>query len=192
MGKTNLSLGGAQFFKKTFSEKTEPNVNFGGISSTQTTTTFKPHIALTWERRVNTSLSIGIGFHYLTAQYTNINTNTFAGGASLISQQDVQAKIGGISFNSKLFFYTDSDFDLYFGGVLGLLVASENSVFSNGTGSSQINGTGSDGQINGLLDINIGGRCLLTENLGLYAEVGYVSVYSRKAMAGQAGVIFWF
>jgi hypothetical protein len=194
LGKTTLSFGGGQFFKKTLSEKTSPNVNFGGSSITQTTTTFTPHIALIFERRLSQSVSIGGGFHYVTAQSTNISTNTFAGGAALTSQQGLQAKMGGISFNPKLFFYSDSDFDVYAGLGLGLLIASTTQSFSNVVGGiNQVNFIGSSrGELKTLLDINIGGRCFITENLGFYGEFGFISLYLRKATAGQAGIIYHF
>ena len=194
LGKTTLSLGRGQFFKKTISEKTPLNVNFGGTLLTQTTTTFMPHFALILDRRINQSFSIGGGFHYLTAQSTNISTNTFSGGAALISQQDVQSKMGGISFNPKLFFYSDTDFDIYAGAVLGLLMSFTSRSVSNVVGGiNQVNFVGSqDGEFKTLLDINIGGRCFFTENVGFYGEVGFLSLHLGKAMAGQAGIIYRF
>jgi hypothetical protein len=194
LGKTTLSLGGGQFFKKTISEKPEPIVNFGGISVTQTTTTFTPHLALTLERRISKSLSIGGGFHYVKAQSTSISTNTFAGGAAFTSQQDIQSTMGGVSFTPKLFFYSDSDFDVYAGVGLGFLMTSTTRSVGNVVGGiNQINITESNsGQIRGLLDINVGGRYFLTENLGFYGEVGFLSIYLRKSTAGQAGIIYRF
>jgi hypothetical protein len=193
-GKTSLSLGGGQFFKKTISEKTSPNVNFGGITTTQTTTTFMPHFALILERRISNSLSIGGGFNYLTAQSTDISTSSFAGGATTTFQQDSKFKMGGVSINPKLFFYSDDDFDVYAGAGLGLLMSYASRSARNIVGGiNQVNFAGSDGgDLKTLLDINIGGRCFLTENLGFYGEVGYVALYLRKAVVGKAGVFYRF
>jgi hypothetical protein len=198
LGKTTLSLGGGQFLKKTLSEKTSPIVSFGGRAVTQTTTTFTPHFALILERRIQKTLSIGGGFHYLTAQSASVTTNTPIGGGGsgtpFISQEDIQSTMGGISFTPKLFFYSDSDFDVYAGLGLGFLMSSTTRSVSNVIGGiNQVNIIESgNGQIRGLLDVNIGGRCFFTENLGFYGEVGFVSLYLRKAMAGQAGIIYRF
>jgi hypothetical protein len=193
LGKTTLSLGRGQFFKKNSLENDGPNNNFGGSSVDQTTTTFTPHFALIWERRINTSLSIGGGFHYLTAQSNKISNLTFAGGATTNFQQATEAKMGGLSFNPKLFFYSDSDFDVYAGATLAFLMTTE-SVSSGSTvnGINQVNFTEQNQRFKNLLEMHIGGRCFFTENLGFYGEVGYVSLYLRKGIAGQAGIIYRF
>jgi hypothetical protein len=193
LGKTTLSLGGGQFLEKTILENEGPINNFGGSTVSQKTTTFTPHFALTWERRIHKSLSIGGGFHYLTAQSNMLSTLTFAGGATTNFQQDTEAKMGGLSFNPKLFFYSDSDFDVYAGATLAFLMTSESRTSGSIIGSiNQVNFTEQYQRFRTLLDINIGGRCFFTENLGFYGEVSYVSLYLRKAMAGQAGVIYRF
>jgi hypothetical protein len=193
LDKTTLSFGGGQFLKKTILEKTGPINNFGGSTISQKTTTFTPHFALTWERRIHKSLSIGGGFHYLTAQSNMLSTLTFAGGTTTNFQQGTEATMGGLSFNPKLFLYSDSDFDVYVGAALAFLMTSESSSSGNNvSGVNQVNFTEQYQRFRTLLDVNIGGRCFFTENLGFYGEVGFVSIYLRKAMAGQAGIIYRF
>jgi hypothetical protein len=196
LGKTTLSLAGGDFFKKSITNKTEANNSFGRTPSSQTTTTttFDPRIVLTLERRLSKSFSIGGAFHYVTAQSTSISTNTFGAGVTSISQQNSQAKIGGLSLNPKLFFYSDADFDIYAGAALGFMIASTTQTVSNVVGGvNQAIFSGSNGsEFRILSEINIGGRCFFTENIGIYGEVGFLSLYLGKAAAGQAGIIYRF
>ncbi|MDZ7878018.1 MAG: hypothetical protein U5L45_10120 [Saprospiraceae bacterium] len=191
--KTTLSLGRGQFFRKVFFEKTDPTT-FGGNTSSEATTVFTPHIALRLERR-SSRFSIGGGIDYLTSQSTKVNTQFFVGSTSPTqNQEDNDVKMRGISVNSKMFFYSDSDFDVYGGLGFGLLLTTTTRSFSSLVGGTrQITNTHSgSSDLNYLFQMNIGGRCFFTENIGVYGEVGYVALDSIQGIAGQAGIIYLF
>jgi hypothetical protein len=200
LGSTSVSISGGQFFKNPISfDNTSSVSSFGGFSSggTKQTSKFTPHIALKVERRFGKHFSLGVDFHSTTMQsertidnsFPNFNGTTTTTVVNIVKQK-ISSKLGGMALNIKGFLFTNEEADLYVGATAGFFNNNEDieTVSGNTTNSFVTDSNGSGG----LLELNLGFRYFLPNNLGFYGEVGNVKIQSLNGLFGQVGVIYRF
>jgi hypothetical protein len=193
--KTTVSISGGQFFKNPISASSANTIFSSG--STKQTSKFTTHIALKAERRLGKYVSIGLNLHATSAQTDRTIDNgsfpifngTTTTTVTNITNQKISSKMGGMAFNLKVFFYTNEEFEAYIGTAAGLLNYNENieTVNINAANTQQ-----SNNDLGGLLELGIGGRYFLANNLGVYAEISTVKIGIVSGGVGQVGIIYRF
>jgi Outer membrane protein beta-barrel domain len=192
--KTSVSVGMGQFFNNRISGSYS-NTLFRK-SNTQQTSQFTPVVAIKWERRFLKYFSVGLDYNRLTAksEQTNQTSGLFFSPATT-SQEKIDAKISGISFNLKGFVYSNTAFDAYIGTNLGLLTTTESIdklLISVDDPVQQVSSQETIKSITALLEANLGVRYFVTKNVGIYGEIGATRVYHLRGASYQGGVIYRF
>jgi hypothetical protein len=200
LGSTSVSISGGQFFKNPISfDNTSPASSFGGFSSggTKQISKLTPHIALKVERRFGKYVSLGVDFHSTTMQSERTITNFFPNfngttttTTTNIVQQKVSSKLGGMALNIKGFLFTNAESDIYVGATAGFFNNNEDIEIISGNTTNTFVTDSND--TNGLLELNLGFRYFLPNNLGIYGEIGNVKIQAVKGFSGQVGVIYRF
>ncbi len=196
--KTTVSISSGQFFKNPISGSSSSS--FLGSGSISQTSKFTPHIALRVERRLLKTISIGLTFNSMSAQsdrkINNGSFQIFTGNSFTTvnneTNERVNSKMSGMSFNLKVFLHSSEDFEVYINGGLGVLQNNENIVILNSTGNGFSNGLSNPTDVVGLLELGLGMRYFLANNLGIYGEIGTAKIQFISGAVGQLGVIYRF
>jgi hypothetical protein len=195
---TSVSISGGQFFQNPIAGSVS-NSLFSS-STTKQNSKFTPHIALKIEQRLFKYFSIGLSLHSFSAiSERTIENNGFLNFTSSglpqtqpPTLQKVTSRFGGVSFNVKGFFYANDEYDVYAGASLGVLQNSEDINTFNPSAALGIPAFQSLTETTGLLDINIGMRYFMANNLGIYGEIGSSKIHIISGITGQVGAIYRF
>jgi hypothetical protein len=196
-GRTSVSIGSGQFANPTLSATSTSS--FFVTSTTKQTSQFTPTLTLKLERRVLKNSSIGLIYSSLSVK----SERTINSGAlrllfllpATTTHQTVDAKISGLTLNLKRFLYSDASFQAYAGASVGVLSSKEKITETEPNPrnlSEQVKSQSVQNNVAILAEINVGARYFVTENVGVYGEIGRTSVYGLGGMSGQAGVICRF
>ena len=196
--KTSVSISTGRFFKNPISGSSSSS--FLSSGSTAQTSKFTPHIALRVERRLLRSISIGLTFNSISAQSDRtINNGSFQifTGTTFTTVNNetkalVSSKMNGMSFNLKVFLHSSEDFEVYINGGLGILRNREDIVIVNSTGNGRTNVILNPIDAAGLMELGLGMRYFLANNLGIYGEIGTSKIHITSGAIGQLGVIYRF
>jgi hypothetical protein len=195
--KTTVSISSGQFFKNPISGSSSSVL---GSGSTTQTSKFTPHIALRVERRLLKTISIGLTFNSMSAESDRtINNGSFQifTGTTFTTvnnetNERVSSKMNGMSFNLKVFLHSSEDFEVYINGGLGVLSNKENIVIVNSTGNGRTNVISNPTDAVGLMELGLGMRYFLANNLGVYGEINTAKIQITSGGVGQLGVIYRF
>jgi hypothetical protein len=197
---TSVSISGGQFFQNPISGSVSNSLL--SSSTTKQTSKFTPHIALKIEQRLFKYFSIGLSLHSFSAiSERTIENNGFLNFTSSglpqtqpqpPTLQKVKSGFGGVSFNVKGFFYANPQYDVYAGASVGVLQNNEDIKTLNPSAALGIPAFQSLTETTGLLDINIGMRYFMANNLGIYGEIGSSKIHIISGITGQVGAIYRF
>ena len=196
--KTSVSISTGRFFKNPISGSSSSS--FLNSGNTSQTSKFTPHIALRVERRLLKSISIGLTFNSISAQSDRtINNGSFQifTGTTFTTVNNetnarVSSKMDGMSFNLKVFLHSSEDFEVYINGGLGVLRNRENILILNSTTGGRANSGSAFDDTAGLMELGLGMRYFLANNLGIYGEIGTSKIHITSGAIGQLGVIYRF